>query len=127
MQSAFSIESLVYEEVAPLGGHTLWADLQAAYDDLSAPFKTLLESVSLAYDSDAAHYAQGSKKGEVRRTIAHPVVRYDQSNGRKGLFLSTGAREVVGLNPGEGQAVVDFLLRHASLAELHHPVRLESG
>ena len=110
----FSIESLVYEEVAPLGGHTLWADLQAGYDDLSAPFKTLLESVSFSYDSDAGHYAQGSKKGEVRQTIEHPAIRTDPSTGRRGLFLSTGVRGVVGLNPGEGQAILDYLLQHAS-------------
>lgn len=39
----FSIESLVFEEVSELGGNTLWADLQAAYDDLSEPYKELLE------------------------------------------------------------------------------------
>ncbi len=110
----FSIESLVFEEVAPLGGHTLWADLQAAYDDLSAPFQALLESVSLVYDADAGHYAQGSKKGDVRETIEHPVLRRDPWTGRTGLFLSTGARGVTGVTPGEGQAILSYLLQHAS-------------
>lgn len=35
----FSIESLTYQAVPEIGGHTLWADLQAAYDDLSEPVK----------------------------------------------------------------------------------------
>jgi alpha-ketoglutarate-dependent taurine dioxygenase len=32
--------------VPEVGGHTLWADFQAACDDLSEPVKELLESVS---------------------------------------------------------------------------------
>src|SRR6187200_1786618 len=42
----FSIESLVYEVVPEIGGDTIWADLQAAYEDLSVPFKELVGSVS---------------------------------------------------------------------------------
>jgi taurine dioxygenase len=33
----FNIESLTYQVVPDIGGHTLWADLQAAYDGLSEP------------------------------------------------------------------------------------------
>ncbi|MGH3583005.1 MAG: TauD/TfdA dioxygenase family protein, partial [Mycobacterium sp.] len=35
----FNIESLTYQVVPEIGGRTLWADLQAAYDGLSEPFK----------------------------------------------------------------------------------------
>ena len=111
---AFRYESLVYEEVAPLGGDTLWADLQAAYDGLSEPVRVLLESVSAVFDGDEAHYAQGSKKGEVRRTVEHPVVRIDPDTGRKGLFLSTGALRLSGVTEAESRALLPFLLTHAS-------------
>lgn len=109
----FSIESLVYEEVSELGGHTLWADLQAAYDDLSEPFKALLDGVSAVYDSNAVHYAQGATRGDIKTTVSHPVVRVDR-NGRKGLFISTGALRLEGLSDGEGKAVLPYLLQHAS-------------
>ncbi|PXW31334.1 UNVERIFIED_CONTAM: taurine dioxygenase [Williamsia faeni] len=109
----FSIESLVFEEVSDLGGHTLWADLQAAYDDLSDPFKALLEGVSAVYDSNAVHYAQGAERGDVKTTVSHPVVRVDK-NGRKGLFISTGALRLEGLSDSEGRAVLSYLLEHAS-------------
>ncbi len=39
---AFNIESLTYQVVPAVGGHTLWADLQTAYDRLSEPVKQLL-------------------------------------------------------------------------------------
>ena len=35
----FNIESLTYQVVPEIGGRTLWADLQAAYDGLSEPVK----------------------------------------------------------------------------------------
>jgi taurine dioxygenase len=109
----FSIESLVFEEVSELGGNTLWADLQAAYDDLSEPYKELLEGVSAVYDSDSRHYAQGAEKGKIETTIEHPLVRLDR-NGRKGLFISSSALGLTGLPESEGRSVLAFLLSHAS-------------
>ncbi|MFF1259986.1 MULTISPECIES: TauD/TfdA dioxygenase family protein [unclassified Streptomyces] len=110
----FAIESLTYEVVPDLGGHTLWADLQAAYDDLSEPFKELLESVSAVYDGNAENYAQGSTKTASGPTVEHPVVLAHPATGRKGLFLSTSAIRLTGVTPAESKALLDHLLRHAS-------------
>ena len=96
-QPVFAIESLTYEVVPELGGHTLWADLQAAYDDLSEPFKELLGSVGAVYDAHVANYAQGSKRVEVEETVEHPVVLEHPETGRKGLFISTSARGLTGV------------------------------
>lgn len=110
----FAIESLTYEVVPALGGHTLWADLQAAYDDLSEPFKELLESVGAVYDGDAGNYAQGSKRVAVGETVEHPVVLTHPETGRKGLFISTSALALTGVTAQEGKVLLDHLLRHAS-------------
>ncbi|MDB4872590.1 MAG: taurine dioxygenase [Gemmatimonadales bacterium] len=110
----FSIESLTYQAVPDLGGHTLWADLQAAYDGLSAPIQTLLKSVSAVYDADPGNYAQGSRRTGVGKTIDHPVVLTHPDTGRKGLFLSTGALGLTGVTADEGRVLLDFLLAHAS-------------
>jgi alpha-ketoglutarate-dependent taurine dioxygenase len=110
----FAIESLTYEEVPELGGHTLWADLQTAYDDLSEPFKVLLESVSAVYDGDPENYAQGSQRTAVRKTVEHPVVLAHPETGRKGLFISTSALGLTGVTPAESKPLLDHLLRHAS-------------
>ena len=59
-------------------------------------------------------YAQGSTKGDVRRTVEHPVVRRDPATGRKGLFLSTGALRLTGVTEAESRALLPFLLAHAS-------------
>ncbi|MFD8778233.1 TauD/TfdA dioxygenase family protein [Streptomyces sp. NPDC059916] len=110
----FAIESLTYEVVPDLGGHTLWADLQAAYDDLSEPFKELLESVSAVYDGNAENYAQGSTKTASGPNVEHPVVLAHPATGRKGLFISTSAIGLTGVTPAESKALLDHLLRHAS-------------
>ncbi|MEU6389582.1 TauD/TfdA family dioxygenase [Streptomyces sp. NPDC046939] len=110
----FAIESLTYEVVPELGGHTLWADLQAAYDDLSEPFKELLASVSAVYDGNAENYAQGSKKTATGPTIEHPVVLAHPDTGRKGLFISSSALGLTGVTPAESKVLLDHLLRHAS-------------
>ncbi|MHB9757144.1 TauD/TfdA dioxygenase family protein [Streptomyces sp. BYX5S] len=110
----FAIESLTYDAVPALGGHTLWADLQAAYDDLSEPFKELLASVSAVYDANAGNYAQGSKRERVEDTVEHPLVLAHPETGRKGLFLSTSALRLTGVSAQEGKVLLDHLLRHAS-------------
>ncbi|MEW1631477.1 TauD/TfdA family dioxygenase [Streptomyces sp. NPDC089173] len=110
----FAVESLTYEEVPELGGHTLWADLQAAYDDLSEPFKALLASVSAAYDADPQNYAQGTKRTAVAETVEHPVVLEHPLTGRKGLFISASALHLTGVTPAESKVLLDHLLRHAS-------------
>jgi alpha-ketoglutarate-dependent taurine dioxygenase len=108
----FNIESLTYQVVPEIGGRTLWADLQAAYDGLSEPFKVLLESVNAeysAYPGDGTYY-----RPPVTETIEHPVVRTHRHTGRKGLFLSSSAIRLTGIGSDEGQALLPFLLAHAS-------------
>ncbi|WP_433296626.1 TauD/TfdA dioxygenase family protein [Pseudonocardia sp. CA-142604] len=110
----FRIESLTYQEVADVGGDTLWADLQAAYDDLSEPLKVLTGTLGALYDADPAHYAQGSEKGAVTTTVEHPVVLAHPDTGRKGLFLSHGALRLTGVTQAESDTLLPYLLRHAS-------------
>jgi alpha-ketoglutarate-dependent taurine dioxygenase len=108
----FHIESLTYQVVPEVGGHTLWADLQAAYDGLSEPVKQLLESVSAVY---SAYPGDGtSNRPAVTETIEQPVIRTHRHTGRKGLFISTGALRLTGVTEAEGQALLPFLLAHAS-------------
>lgn len=121
----FAIESLTYEEVPELGGHTLWADLQTAYDDLSEPFKVLLASVNAVYDADPQNYAQGKKRTAVTETVEHPVVLEHPATGRKGLFISTSALGLTGVTPHGGQGAARPPAPARVLAELHHPARLE--
>jgi len=107
----FNIESLTYQVVPEVGGRTLWADLQAAYDALSDPFKELLESVSAVY---SAYPGDGTpNRPPVTETVEHPVVRTHRHTGRKGLFISSSAIGLTGVSSAEGAALLPFLLAHA--------------
>lgn len=108
----FNIESLTYQVVPEVGGKTLWADFQAAYDGLSEPLKQLLESVSAVY---GAYPGDGTyNRPPVTETVEHPVVRTHRHTGRKGLFISSSALRLTGIAPAEGAAILPFLLAHAS-------------
>ena len=108
----FHIESLTYQVVPEVGGRTLWADLQAAYDGLSRPVQELLESVSAVY---SAYPGDGtSARSAVTETVEHPVVRAHRRTGRKGLFISTGALRLTGVTEAESQALLPYLQAHAS-------------
>jgi alpha-ketoglutarate-dependent taurine dioxygenase len=110
--SAFNIESLTYQVVPEVGGGTLWADLQAAYDGLSEPVQQLLESVGAVYD---AYPGDGTyTRPPVTETVEHPVVITHRQTGRKGLLLSSSALRLTGIAPAEGAALLPFLLNHAS-------------
>lgn len=108
----FGIESLTYQVVPEVGGHTLWADLQAAYDGLSQPVKELLESVGAVYD---AYPGDGTpSRPPVTETVEHPVVLTHRHTGRKGLLISWNALRLTGVTEAESSALLPFLLAHAS-------------
>ena len=113
-EPVFSIESLVYEVVPDIGGDTIWADLQAAYDDLSQPFKDLVGRVGAIYDGNADHYAQGARREGLGATTEHPLVLEHPRTGRKGLFLSTSAIGLTGVSAAEGESLLRHLVAHAS-------------
>jgi alpha-ketoglutarate-dependent taurine dioxygenase len=108
----FNIESLTYQVVPEIGGHTLWADLQTAYDGLSEPVKQLLESVNGVYSADPGDGTYN--RPPVTETVEHPVVRTHRHTGRKGLFISTSALRLTGVTAAESTALLPFLLAHAS-------------
>ncbi|MCK9925135.1 TauD/TfdA family dioxygenase [Frankia sp. AgPm24] len=111
--SPFHLESLTYQVVPAIGGRTLWADLQAAYDSLSEPFRELLESVNAVYN---AYPGDGTyNRPPVTETVEHPVVRTHRHTSRKGLFLSSSALRLTGgISAAEGEALLPFLLAHAA-------------
>lgn len=111
----FSIESLTYQVIPPLAGGTQWADLQAAYDDLSDRFKALIDGLGAEYDADPVHYAQGAdRRAAARQTVEHPLVLTHPETGRQGLFLSSSAIRVSGVPEREGRWILEHLFAHAS-------------
>ncbi|WP_024794133.1 TauD/TfdA dioxygenase family protein [Tomitella biformata] len=120
--------------VPPYGGATTWASTIAAYDQLPAPLKALVENLwavhSNAYDyTEVLSARQGNPnlagKGqnyvnEFTRTVfetEHPVVRIHPETGEKSLLLGHFVKEFIGLKPAESAALFQLLQNRVTKLE----------
>jgi len=112
--------SLLYALVIPpVGGHTEFADLRAAYDALSENMKRRLKGLiaehSLAYSRAKTGFSDFT---DAEQTTLPPVpqvvVRTIPENGRKSLYIASHAGRIQGMPEEEGRALIDELLTHAT-------------
>jgi alpha-ketoglutarate-dependent 2,4-dichlorophenoxyacetate dioxygenase len=118
--------SLLYARtVPPIGGHTEFADLRAAYDALDDGLKRQLEGLvaehALAFSRARIGFSAFT---EAERRNLPPVpqvmARTLPENGRKSLYIASHAGRVVGMPEAEGRALIDRLIAHATQRQLVH-------
>ena len=111
--------SLLYaRSIAPVGGHTEFADERAAYDALPEDTKRRLGGLVAEHSifNSRARLGYTSFSDEERRElppVPQVVVRTIPESGRKSLYLASHAGRIFGLPEGEGRALVDELIAHA--------------
>lgn len=94
-------------KVPEVGGDTMWTNLYAAYDELSAPMQSLCE------DLTALHDALPHNRPD--KMAIHPVVRVHPETGRKALYVNEHfTRRIVEMNAGESDALLNYLTRWVS-------------
>jgi alpha-ketoglutarate-dependent 2,4-dichlorophenoxyacetate dioxygenase len=112
--------SLLYAlAIPPVGGHTEFADLRAAYDALSDDLKRTLEGLvaehALAFSRARIGFSDFT---EAERNKLPPVpqvmARTLPENGRKSLYIASHAGRVVGMPEAEGRALIEQLIAHAT-------------
>ena len=112
--------SLLYaRKIPPIGGHTEFADMRAAYDALPESMRRRLDGLvaehALAYSRARSGFDNFT---ESERDNLPPVpqvmVRTLPENGRKSLYLASHAGHILGMPQAEGRALIDQLLAHAS-------------
>jgi alpha-ketoglutarate-dependent 2,4-dichlorophenoxyacetate dioxygenase len=113
-----SLCSLLYSRtVAPIGGHTQFADQRAAYDALPEDTKRKLHGLV------AEHWIVHSRRrcgftefneDEMRRLPPVPqvLVRTLPESGRKSLYVASHAGRIFGMADEEGRALIDGLVAH---------------
>ena len=104
----------------PVGGDTVFASMELAYETLSAPLKALLDpmvavhSASSAYDprttGDAKYKGEApitySYSDAIWEEVEHPVVRTHPETGRKSLYVNPMfTQRIVGLAAHESHAL----------------------
>ncbi|MFY9315369.1 MAG: TauD/TfdA family dioxygenase [Burkholderiales bacterium] len=88
---------LLARELPPAGGDTLFANMHAAFDALSAGMKALLLTLK-AINSSAKADASKTREDRIRTdgkepsefVAEHPVVRTHPETGRKALYVNSG-------------------------------------
>jgi taurine dioxygenase len=120
------------------GGNTLFADMYAAYDDLSDAMKRRIEGLVVLH-----HYGNRDDLNEASRTAAsrlsgaqkekvtwvrHRLVRTHYGTGRKALYAVSGSSfGIAGMPDDEAVALLDELKAHALQDKYRYSHRYEVG
>jgi taurine dioxygenase len=90
----------------PVGGDTMWSNLYAAYDALSAPMRELLDGLT------AVHTARVYGSPETR--AEHPAVRVHPETGRRCLYVNAQFTDRFSqLSRDESDVLLGYLTRFA--------------
>ncbi|HEX3171782.1 MAG TPA: TauD/TfdA family dioxygenase, partial [Burkholderiales bacterium] len=115
-----SLCSLLYgRTVAPVGGHTEFADQRAAYDALPDSMKKKLDGLvtehCIAYSRRRSGFAEFTEEEQCRLPpVPQMLVRTIPQNGRKSLYVASHAGKIFGMSDAEGGALIDELIAHTT-------------
>ena len=125
--------SLLYSRtIAPIGGHTEFADQRAAYDALPEATKQKLHGLVAEHciaHSRARNGFTEFNEDERRRLPPVPqvLVRTIPQNQRKSLYVASHAGRVFGMPDAEGRALIDGLIRHVTQRQFVYTHRWRAG
>ena len=112
--------SLLYSRtVAPVGGHTEFADQRAAYDALPAATKQRIKGLVAEHSIATSRRKCGFtefNEDENRRLPPVPqvLVRTIPQNGRKSLYVASHAGRIFGMPDAEARALLEELIAHTT-------------
>ena len=112
--------SLLYSRtIAPIGGHTEFADQRAAYDALPASLKARLEGLiaehSIATSRRKSGFADFTEdEGKRLPPVPQLLVRTIPESGRKSLYVASHAGRIFGIPDKQAGALIDELVAHTT-------------
>ena len=119
-----SLGSILRARVVPeVGGDTLFANMEAAYEGLDEETREGLEGLHAVHDNEgflAGMKAQGASEEEVEAMrakyppVVHPVVRTHPVSGKKSLYVNRAfTRHIVDMPSAESEALLEKLFLQA--------------
>jgi alkyl sulfatase len=121
-------------EIPPVGGDTMFANLEALYESLSPSLRGWLDTLQAIHVRDDAAVGRPPKERFDGRSTGpfaalHPLVRVHPQTGRKHLFHAPSfVKAIHGLRPRESANLLDFLTAELEgRADLHARVRWNEG
>lgn len=122
---------LLCHEAPPAGGETWFADTRTAYEDLPEAMKRRIEGLearhSLWWSRRQAGYPLTEEEIDARPHARHPLVHVHQGSGRKALYVAAHARDIVGMPPEEGRALLRELIDFATQPQYVFSVTYQPG
>jgi len=127
---------LTLTQLPPVGGDTLFADLEAAYNGLAKPVRDLVDGLTVLHDAENfTDWAWGPNVDAERRAailnfsarkVEHPLVKTHPETGKKTLFAARGfARKIKGFSDEESIGILSLLAAHVTKPE--YVVRFKWG
>jgi taurine dioxygenase len=106
-------------EIPEVGGDTLFANMEDAYESLDDKTKQQIENLYAVHDNEnflTGLFTKGIAADEVQRLreqyppVTHPVVRTHPISGKKSLYVNTVfTRHIVDMDPDESQRLLEKL------------------
>lgn len=112
--------SLLYSRsIPPVGGHTEFADMRAAYDALDDDTKQRLRGLvaehAIMYSRRKLGFTDFSdEENQMLPPVPQALVRKHAGSGRMGLYLASHAGRIFGMGDDEGKALLQKLIDHAT-------------
>jgi taurine dioxygenase len=110
--------------VPDVGGDTLFANMYAAYDTLSAGMKAMIADLhaihvagSRKLDDTSADKAHAEEQRRISPPVAHPLVRVHPETGRKAIYLGEKVARFDGMTEEESAPLIRYLNGHATKPE----------
>ena len=138
-----SITTLYAVETPSCGGDTLFANMQTAYEELSAGARRMVDSLTGVFSASLKYRPGGNRVAHHGRMTSmpitnmenadryeskHPVARTHPQTGNKALYCSpTHALHFDHMTERESQPIIRMLNEHATIPEFTCRVRWEPG
>jgi alpha-ketoglutarate-dependent 2,4-dichlorophenoxyacetate dioxygenase len=120
------------QEVPPVGGHTEYADMRAAWADLPASMQQKVDGLVAEHDFFHSRALTGFTDFSDKERLAYPsspqpLVRAHAATGKKSLYLSSHAHRILGMSQEEGRALLAELTAFATQEKYVYSHRWELG
>ena len=125
--------SMLYaRSVAPIGGHTEFADMRAACDALPAATRARLRGLiaehSLMYSRRRLGFTQFTPEEKVAfAPVRRPLLRRIPESGRETLYVASHIGRIEGMSDGETETLVAELIAHATQRQFIYTHRWRIG
>jgi taurine dioxygenase len=114
-----------------VGGDTLFANMYAAHDALSAPMQQMLSGLTAHHESEHVYRGRYADRGVDDRGMMypkaiHPLIRTHPETGRKAIYVNrTFTTRINELRDAESEALLDFLFDHCEQIDFQIRFRWE--